>query len=89
MKLIFIKVIMENVSFNTKLELFSNYLEETENIDVNWETKIEMKINKFLSASIVTNLIYDHDIIIADKDGHIGPRTQFKEVLGIGFSYKF
>jgi len=89
LKMFFKKDIVENVNFNTKLELFSGYLDEPSNIDVNWETKIEMKVNKFLSASIITNLIYDHDILITDKDGNIGPRTQFKEVLGVGFSYKF
>jgi len=33
-------------------------------------------------------LIYDDDIQIRDIDGNVGPRTQFKSVLGIGISYK-
>jgi hypothetical protein len=54
-----------------------------------------MKVNKFISATISTQLLYDHDIDIAvdnNNDGIIdavGPRTQFKEVLGVGLSYKF
>ncbi|MFC1732682.1 DUF3078 domain-containing protein, partial [candidate division KSB1 bacterium] len=89
LKMFFKKPVMENVNFQTKLELFSSYTKEPQNVDVNWETMIEMKINKFLTASINTNLIYDHDIQITDKDGNKGPRTQFKEVFGIGISYKF
>ncbi len=87
---VFLKVnIMKNVDFQTTLGLFSNYLEDPQNIDINWEMALNMKINDYLAASINTTLIYDHDIKIEDKDGNIGPRTQFKEVLGIGFSYKF
>jgi hypothetical protein len=33
-------------------------------------------------------LIYDDDIDIRDSKGNIGPRTQFKSVLGLGISYK-
>ena len=87
--------VVKNVSFQTKLGLFSNYAHNPQNIDINWETLISMKVNEFLSASITTNLIYDDDIDIGvdeNDDGivdKVGPRVQFKEVLGVGFSYKF
>ncbi len=41
------KDIMKNIKLSTKLELFSNYLENPLNIDVSWETNIGMKINKY------------------------------------------
>jgi hypothetical protein len=86
--------IAENINLNSKLELFSNYFKNPQNIDVYWENLIGMKINKYLAVSINTVLIYDDDIMITikDKAGNItgqGPRTQFKEVVGLGFSYKF
>ncbi len=81
--------IIENVGFETKIDLFTNYLDKPENIDINWETLIIMKINKYLSANLNTQLIYDDDIKIEDKNGEIGPRIQFKEIFGAGFSYKF
>jgi hypothetical protein len=87
--------IMENVRLATKIDFFSNYTEKPQNIDINWELLITMKINKYLSASINTQLIYDDNIKISvdsDNDGitdAFGPRVQFKELLGIGFSYKF
>ncbi|MBI2282001.1 MAG: DUF3078 domain-containing protein [Bacteroidetes bacterium] len=87
--------IMKNIKLVSKLDLFSNYAEHPERIDVNWELLIALKVNEYISATISTNLIYDHDVDIAvdsNNDGIIdviGPRTQFKEVLGIGLSYKF
>jgi hypothetical protein len=64
-------------------------LHNPQNIDVDWQNLITMKINSWLNANISAHLIYDDDITITDKDGNSGPRTQFKEVLSIGLSYKF
>ncbi len=94
-RLQFQKDIFTNVNFKTKLELFSNYLEKPQNIDVNWETLISMKVNKYISATFSTTLIYDDNIKIPidkNNDGlaeKSGPRVQFKEVLGVGLTYKF
>ncbi|HPS83448.1 MAG TPA: DUF3078 domain-containing protein [Bacteroidales bacterium] len=90
----FSKDVMKNVKLNTKLELFTNYLKNPQNIDVYWETNIGMKVNKFITVTIGTTVIYDDDIDIEIKDDAgttigKGPRTQFKEVFGLGFSYKF
>jgi Protein of unknown function (DUF3078) len=86
--------IFKNVNFTSKLGLFSNYLENPERIDVNWENLLQFKVNRYISATLSTHLIYDDDIDIAVFDDNgvqtgKGPRLQFKEVLGIGFAYKF
>lgn len=81
--------IIKNVVLQSKLELFSNYLEDPQNIDVNWDNLLNMKINKFLSANITAQLLYDHDTKFVDDDGSVGPRTQFKHSIGVGFSYAF
>lgn len=95
------KDIWENVSFTTNLDLFSNYSENPQNIDVNWGNTLSMKVNKYLTTTITTMLIYDDDIDITETDDSgtpklddngspiIGPRTQFKYVLAVGFQYKF
>jgi len=91
---------IENVAFQTDLALFSNYLKDPQNVDVYWNTLISMKVNKYITANIGTNLIYDHDITIQTREeikddaGMLigykkGPRVQFKEALTVGFSYKF
>ncbi len=82
--------IMTNVNLMTKLELFTAYDKNFGNIDVNWEVAIGMKINKYLSATLNTTLKYDNDIEYIDTHGVArGPRIQFKEILGVGFAYKF
>jgi hypothetical protein len=94
------KDLVKNVSVVSNLQLFNNYSDpikaQRANIDVNWENLILIKANKWLTTSIFTNLIYDHDVQIpvkrivngAEVIGS-GPRLQFKEVLGVGISVKF
>jgi hypothetical protein len=86
--------ILKNVNFATRLELFSNYLHNPQNVDVSWETFLILKVNKFLSATVNTLLVYDDDVLIKVGEGTegepiMGKRTQFKEVIGVGFTYKF
>lgn len=82
--------VMQNVNLSTALTLFSNYLDNPENIDVNWDVILNMKINDYLSANLMTTLIYDHDILVPiDDEGNTGRRIQFKQLLGIGLSYQF
>ncbi len=85
----FKKEIIKNVEMKTKLELFSNYKSHPENVDVDWELFFNMKINSFMASTLSTHLIYDDDINIKDDEGKIGPRTQFKELFGLGFTIKF
>ncbi len=91
----FNKEIVKNITFQSKLELFSNYLHNPQNIDVNWENILNMKVNKFISATFLVHVLYDDDIAIpidTNDDGiddASGPRTQLKQLLGVGFSYKF
>lgn len=89
---------MKNISFTTKLDLFSNYAENPQNVDVNWETLIGMKVNKYIGVSLNTVLIYDDNIKVPfDRNDNgtveagesVGSKVQFKEIFGVGFSYKF
>lgn len=78
------KEILKNVTAQTKLDLFSNYFHNPQNIDVDWSVLINMKVNEYLSANLVTQLIYDDDIRIDGKR-----RIQFMEMFGVGLSVKF
>ncbi len=83
--------LMENVVFSTRLDLFSNYSENPENIDINWEVFISLRINKYLQALINTQLIYDDDVLVPKEESNAlpGPGTQFKISFGIGLTYQF
>jgi hypothetical protein len=87
--------LVTNVDVVTGLNIFSNYLNNPQNMDINWDFRLNMKINKYLSANLITNLIYDDDIWVAvdrNDDGDVdgkGRRIQLKQLFGAGFSYKF
>ncbi len=84
------KDIFKNVNLISKLELFSNYMENPGNIDVDLQLLLTLKVNKFLSTNINLHLIYDDDITTVDDLGDIaGPKLQFKELIGVGLTLKF
>lgn len=87
--------LMKNITYTTKLDLFSNYIDKPQNIDVNWENLITMKINNWFSANIHYTMLYDDDVKIdwdSNDDGindRKGAKLQIKQLLGIGITYKF
>lgn len=83
------KEIVKNVTASTKLDLFSNYFHNPANIDIDWTFMLNMKVNEWLSANFLTQMIYDDDIKIVDKDGNSAPLIQFMEMFGVGLSVKF
>jgi len=91
----FTQAILKNVTFTTKLDLFSNYLEDPQNIVVNWETLIALKVNKYINVNLMTHLIYDDKVLFDVDDNNDGivekqiAKVQFKEIFGVGLSYKF
>ncbi len=91
LKTAYTKEILKNVTLMSKLDLFTAYNRSFGNIDVNWENVIGLKVNEYIMANIHTNLIYDDDIKQLDAGGNVigGPRVQFKEMIGVGLSYKF
>lgn len=80
---------LKNMTIFSRLSFFSNYLKDPQNIDIKWDVQLNMAINRWFAATITTNLIYDNDTKILQKDGTKGPRVQFKEALGVGFQATF
>jgi len=82
--------LVKNISITTKLDLFTNYLDHPEAIDVSWELLLGLKVNKFLSVNLTTHLIYDRDVLFPAADGSASlPKVQFKEIFGVGLSFQF
>ena len=89
-RLAFKKEVVKNVTAQSKIDLFSNYFHNPQNIDVDWTFMLNMKVNEWLSTNLMTQLIYDDDIKIQNKDtGHAAPMVQFMEMFGVGLSFKF
>lgn len=102
MKLAYKYDIHEKIHLDTKLELFSDYLNQPEKIDVNFEMRWNFMITEWLMATLYTALIYDYDIRfpvyeadgVTPKIGYDGKQLttdhlQFKESFGLSFTYKF
>ena len=88
------KKIMENVEVITTADFFTAYDKSFGDVDINWDLMLNLKINKFLSATVNTTLKYDNDvktIKIAEDGTEVkhGAKVQFKEMLGIGIAYNF
>lgn len=80
----------EKISLQNKINFFTNYVKKPQNIDVDWEVDLGIKLSDNIKLSVNAHLIYDDDVNYVDKDGEAhGPRLQFKEMLGVGFIYVF
>lgn len=79
--------LMENISFTTTANFFTPYAETFGTIDVNWETLLVMKVNKWFNATFGTQLIYDADILFAQEGGNPTRELQFKHVLNFGANF--
>jgi Protein of unknown function (DUF3078) len=82
----FDKEILKNVLYTSRLDLFSNYLNKPQNIDIYWTSNLIFKVNKWLVLSYQWNVAYDDDFV---PEGVAGPRTQFLGTFGIGVASKF
>ena len=71
--------LLENVNYKQDLKLFSNYLEDASNIDLDYLVQIEVDINPLLSTQLIFQLIYDDNAI---------SRLQVREVFGVGVQLK-
>ncbi|CAM1339159.1 DUF3078 domain-containing protein [Tenacibaculum aestuarii] len=72
--------VMKNVSVENILNLYSNYLEEFQNVDIDYTVNVVMKVNKYLSANLSMQTIYDDNAF----EGF-----QTREVFGLGINYGF
>jgi hypothetical protein len=85
----------ENILYDTRLELFSNYKAPFTQINFNWEQTLTMQVTQYISTQIMAHLLYDHNVDFPVLDAQGEPtgdtekRWQFKELFTIGFKYKF
>lgn len=80
---------LKNMTIYSRADFYSDYTRKPQNIDVNWEVQLNMSINKWFSTTLTTNLVYDDDVKILQKDGTKKTCVQFKEVLGVGVQFNF
>ncbi len=72
-----------NISFTSRLFAFSDY----SSFQADWENKLTFDINRFLSTQVYAHARYDTSTPACDDPGW--KKLQVKEILSVGFSYKF
>ena len=76
----FNKEVAKNIVYTSRLDLFSNYKRNPQNVDLYFTNVLAMKVNRFISANITLDLLYDDDAI---------KKLQVRELFGAVFSAKF
>lgn len=84
----YIKSISKNVEYRGRLDLFSNYKHNPQNIDLFMTNVLAVKISKILTATWNLDFIYDDDVRIFGKNG-TSPALQIKSLVGAGLQVKF
>lgn len=90
--------IYKNIFFENRLSLYTDYLNKFGNVDVDYDTRLDLVVNAYVKANIGVHVLYDDDIKtkkdVVDDAGtttqvNDGPRLQLKQVLGVGVVYAF
>ena len=66
-------------TYTGRLDLFSNYRRDPQNIDVLMNNLLTMNFTKNFATNLSVDLLYDHDVL---------QKLQLKEILGIGLTMK-
>ena len=72
--------LMDNVTVENIFNAYANYLEEPQNIDLNYQINFVMQINKYLSTNLNLHMIIDDNA---------SRYVQFKQLFGLGVNYIF
>lgn len=85
----------ENIIARNLLSLYSDYVNNFGNIDVDWRIGFDFKVNSFVKATLESHLRYDDDVKTTratEIDGEFdeaGAKVQWKQFLGVGFAFDF
>jgi len=82
-------------TYNSQLELFSNYLDKPQNIDVIWDFQFRVALTKHVAAGLRLNMLYSDNqkTFVKNKDTGVmeqrGAQLQVKEFFEIGLFFAF
>jgi len=87
--------VAENINMKHRVSLYTDYINNFGNIDLDWRIDFDFKVNNFVKASFGSHLRYDDDVKttkpseIEGEFDEAGAKLQWKQFLGIGFAVDF
>lgn len=84
----YMKEISKNITYKGRLDLFSNYRRNPQNVDLFMSNILNVKLSKILSATWGVDLIYDDDVKLFGANKR-SAALQVKSLVGIGILMKF
>ncbi|RYY59928.1 MAG: DUF3078 domain-containing protein [Chitinophagaceae bacterium] len=76
------------LSYKGRLDLFSNYKRNPQNVDLNFTNILNVKLSKVLNLTWSVDMIYDDDVRLFGVTGK-GARLQMKSIVGVGLQLRF
>lgn len=78
----------KKINLRSRLDLYSNYRGNPQNVDIFFTNFLSMKVNKWISAGINLDMIYDDDV---KQFGYNRNKAglQYKHIIGIGLGARF
>ena len=73
----FRSTLMENITMDNKFNMYINYIQKIQNVDIEWNANIRLKVNEKISSNLIIHIQYDDDLI---------KRLQIRELFGLGLS---
>ena len=84
----YLKEINKNLTYKGRLDLFSNYRRNPENIDLFMSNILNLRLSKVLTATWGLDLIYDDDVRLFGENQQ-SAALQVKSLVGLGLLVKF
>ncbi|WP_100612490.1 DUF3078 domain-containing protein [Confluentibacter lentus] len=88
--------IAQNIIAKNLVSVYSDYINNFGNIDVDWQMNLNFKVNSFVRATLESHLKYDDDVkttvpsaTVEGEFDEAGAKVQWKQFLGIGFAVDF
>lgn len=87
--------VAENVNMKHQVSVYTDYINNFGNLDLDWRLDFDFKVNSFVRATLGSHLRYDDDVkttVPSEIEGEFdeaGAKLQWKQFLGVGFAVDF
>tara|TARA_R110002049_G_scaffold41236_8_gene124515 strand:+ start:7198 stop:8157 length:960 start_codon:yes stop_codon:yes gene_type:complete len=87
--------VIENINLKHRVSLYTDYINNFGNVDLDWRIDFDFKVNHFIRATLGSHIRYDDDVKTqkpAEIEGEFdeaGAKIQWQQFLGVGFAVDF